>query len=133
MIHIIQRSVTFLQLNVTYSFIIALLALGSLAMLSYEFFPNADLERISLFQKIDIGIAIIFLTDFFAGLAFNTSVNRKKFFKQNWLNLISSIPVTSDITRALRILRIFRAFRVIRAGMNFWFARSRLKRNRTSR
>jgi len=125
----IQRTVTFLQQDVMYSIIITILAFGSLGMLSYEFFPNADTEVISLFQKIDIIIAIIFLTDFFAGLAFNTSVSRKKFFKQNWLNLISSIPVTSDITRALRILRIFRAFRVIRAGINFWFAESRLKRN----
>jgi len=125
----IQWVVTYLQGNFWYSLLIVILAITSLLMLGYEFLPNASADRVELFQQLDIVIACIFLTDFFMGLFFNTHFTRKEFFKHNWLNLISSIPVTSDITRTLRILRILRAFRIIRATMNFWFAESRLKNN----
>jgi len=127
---VIQKTVTYLQANIWYSLVIVALALFSLIMLGYEFLPNANPDRAALFQKLDIIIACIFLTDFFMGLFFNTHFTRKEFFKHNWLNLISSIPVTSDMTRVLRILRIFRAFRVIRASMNFYFAKHRLELNR---
>jgi len=129
MLYAVQTIVIYLQNNFLYSLAIVILALGSVLMLGYEFLPAANPELIVRFQQYDLIIAFIFLADFFLGLIFNTSVDRKTFFKQNWLNLISSIPVTSDITRALRILRIFRAFRVIRVALNFWFAESRLKRN----
>lgn len=130
MIKLFQNIITYLQSNLWYSLIIVILALCSLIMLGYEFLPNANPDRIILFQRLDIIIACIFLTDFFMGLFFNTHFTRKEFFKHNWLNLISSIPVTSDMTRVLRILRIFRAFRVIRASMNFYFAKHRLDLNR---
>jgi len=129
MFALIQKTVTNLQANVWYAILIVLLACTSVGMLGYEFTPNTNPELVLLFQQIDILIAVIFLADFFLGFFFNTHFSRKEFFKQNWLNLASSIPITSDITRALRILRILRAFRIIRAGMNFWFAESRLKRN----
>lgn len=125
-----KKIITYLQSNIWYSLVIVILALTSLAMLGYEFLPKADQDRVTLFQQLDIIIACIFLTDFFMGLFFNTHFTRKEFFRHNWLNLISSIPVTSDMTRVLRILRIFRAFRVIRASMNFYFAKHRLDLNR---
>lgn len=121
---------TYLQTSVWYSIVIVVLAFTSLLMLGYEFLPNANPERISLFQRLDIIIAYVFLTDFFLGLFFNRHFTRQEFFKHNWLNLISSIPVTSDMTRILRILRIFRAFRVIRVATNFYFAKHRLDLNR---
>lgn len=126
----IEQTVSYLQHNIWYSLLIVILAFCSLLMLGYEFLPSANPDRIILFQKLDIIIACIFLTDFFMGLFFNTHFTRKEFFKHNWLNLISSIPVTSDMTRVLRILRIFRAFRVIRASMNLYFAKHRLDLNR---
>ncbi len=129
MVQYISKVVTYLQANLWYSLIIVILAFCSLLMLGYEFLPNANQNYIELFQRLDIVIACIFLTDFFLGLFFNTQFTRKEFFKHNWLNLISSIPVTSDMTRMLRILRIYRAFRVIRASMNFYFAKHRLDLN----
>jgi len=126
---IVGQLVTYLQSSIWYSIMIVVLALASLLMLGYEFLPNSSPERIMLFQRLDIVIAYIFLTDFFMGLFFNMHYSRKEFFKHNWLNLISSIPVTSDLTRILRILRIFRAFRAIRAATNFYFAKHRLDLN----
>lgn len=121
-----KSGVARLQDNVWYAFFIVVLALLSMVMLSYEFFPGADQALIERLQRFDIIIAYIFLTDFFTGLFFNNTVTKKQYWRENWLNLVSSIPVTADAVRLLRILRIFRAFRVIRAGVNFWFAKSRL-------
>lgn len=127
----IGRFVIYLQANVWYSLVIMVLSIVSVAMLGYEVFANsATPELITRLQRFDIIIAWIFLTDFFMGLLFNTSIPKRTYWRHNWLNLVSSIPVTSDITRTLRILRVLRAFRVIRAALNFWFARSRWQRNR---
>jgi hypothetical protein len=126
----IQRIVTYLQSNVIYSLLIVILAFVSIILLGYEFLPNANQDKIVLFRNIDLVIAVIFLSDFFLGLLFNTHFTKKEFVKHNWLNLISSIPITSDITRILRILRVLRAIRVIRAGMNFYFATHRYDINR---
>ncbi len=130
MLIIMQNFITRLQDNVIYALTIALLAITSLLLLFYELSPWVNPEVVSLTQKIDLIIAIIFLTDFFSGLVFNNKLKTKEYFKQNWLNLVSSIPVTADAVRILRILRILRAFRVIRATVNLYFASSRLKRNR---
>lgn len=130
-IDMIGRLVMYLQANIWYSLVILILSIVSVAMLVYEVFASsATPELIAQLQRFDIIIAWIFLTDFFMGLLFNTSIPKRIYWRHNWLNLISSIPVTSDITRILRIVRVLRAFRVIRAGLNFWFARSRWQRNR---
>lgn len=127
----IGRYVVYLQANVWYSLLIMTLSILSVAMLGYEVLASsAAPELIARLQRYDIIIAWIFLTDFFMGLLFNTSIPKRVYWRQNWLNLISSIPITSDITRTLRILRVLRAFRVLRAAMNFWFARARWNRNR---
>lgn len=127
----LQSLVTRTQDNLWYAVLIAFLAIASVGMLGYEFTPNADQRLVATFQRIDIIIACIFLTDFFLGLFFNARHTPQSYFKQNWINLISSIPVTSEITRTLRILRILRAFRVIRAGLNVWFAHRRLRASLT--
>lgn len=128
----LSRIITSLQDSVWYALIIALLAILSIVMLGYELSPYSQPAYVELFQRIDIVIAYIFLTDFFSGLFFNTKYNWRTYWKYNWLNLVSSIPVTADTIRILRILRIIRAFRVIRAGMNLWFAHRRLRRVQNS-
>ena len=124
-----EQFVNKIQNSVVYATTIALLAVASLGMLLYEFSPWASANIVILTQRLDIVIAWIFLTDFFAGLLFNSTMSKKQYWRENYLNLISSIPITEDAVRILRILRIFRAFRVIRAATNFWFAKERLKHN----
>ncbi len=131
--HIIKRISTLVettQNNVWYALCIAMLALLSIGLLAYEFSPYATEEIVSSTRQIDLIIAWIFLTDFFAGLLFVRTVSRSTYFKYNWLNLLSSIPVSEDFIRILRIFRILRAFRIIRAAMNFWFAQSRYLSNK---
>lgn len=125
----LQRLVTELQENVWYALCIACLAILSIGLLVYEFSPWADPAIIPYTQRVDIVIAWIFLSDFFLGLVLNRHLTKKEYFKQNWLNLISSMPVSEEAVRMLRILRIYRAYRVIRAATNFYFASSRVVRN----
>lgn len=131
MFHKLEMFIGWLQQNVIYAAFIAALALFSVVLLLLEIWYGNDYpELVPISQRIDIIIAWIFLVDFFAGLLLNREVTRKEYWQQNWLNLVSSIPISSEVTRTLRILRIFRAVRAIRGGMNLWFAQRRWARNR---
>lgn len=119
--------VTKLQGNPWYALSFIILALISLLMLGYEFLPIARPEIVFYTIKLDIVIALIFLTDFMLGLCFNTKYSAKEYWRKNWLDFVSSIPVTADAARALRILRVWRALRVISSALDFYFARKRYK------
>jgi hypothetical protein len=118
--------VTKLQGNVWYAAVLVVLALTGAGLLLYEFTPYARPEVVAVTVKIDLLIAYIFLTDFFLGLFFNTTYSRKQYWKMNWLDFISSIPITADMARAFRILRALRALRVISSALDIYFTRRRL-------
>ena len=70
----------------------------------------------SMYQKIvmfDIVTCIILLFDFFYG--FLKSADKKKYFKDNWVELIASIPFDIILSSfmILRYLRLIRIFRVL--------------------
>lgn len=70
----------------------------------------------ALYQKIvlfDIFTCMVLLFDFFHGLL--KSDNKKQFFKENWLELIASIPfdVIFSSFMLLRYLRLIRLFRIL--------------------
>ncbi|UXX80233.1 ion transporter [Reichenbachiella carrageenanivorans] len=62
---------------------------------------------------IDFGICMLFLFDFFNG--FFRSKNKWRYFKNNWIDLISSIP-TIEALRMGRIVRVIRILRVLRSA-----------------
>ena len=134
-ISVVAKLVQYLQNNFWYALLIVLLAVISILLLGYELLkPDMPKDRLLLLQQIDLVIAWIFLSDFFLGLIFNSREKGVRvYWRENWLNLASSIPITSEVTRFLRILRIVRALRIIRSArvvrslMNFWFAKQRLK------
>ena len=129
----IQIWVTKLQHSIWWAWTMVILALIAVGFVLLEWFMVWPDSTITWFNRIDLVIAYIFLADFFAGLIFNVAYkSRRAYFKDNWLNLLSSIPITSEITsllRALRIIRAIRLIRLIRAGMNLTFAELRLKQN----
>jgi voltage-gated potassium channel len=92
--------------------LIVLLALLSVALLIFELSAHLVPDQIVLIQKIDVGIALIFLFDFLLGLYL--AKNKKEYFRHNWTDLLSSIPISEGFFRSLRILRIMRLVRVIR-------------------
>jgi len=132
----LSKIVAYLQSNFWYSMFIIFLALLSLLIFIYDFVfvqiggIRTDTDWTVLVNRIDMTVACIFLTDFFSGLFFNKEMTKKDYLRLNWLNLLSSIPITSEVTRALRVLRILRAIRVARAATNLYFARKRSRYNR---
>lgn len=115
--------VTKLQKNPWYALVLVILAFTGAGLLAYEFSPYAVPEKVAITSRLDIIIACIFLTDFFLGLFFNNKYTKANYMKQNWLDFISSIPVTADMAQALRILRALRALRVISSGLDVYFTR----------
>jgi len=117
--------VTKLQNNPWYAATMVVLAFVGAGLLGYEFTAYARPEIVVITVRLDIFIACIFMTDFFLGLFFNTKYTKADYWKKNWLDFISSIPVTADMARALRILRALRALRVISSTLDVYFTRRR--------
>ena len=70
-----------------------------------------------LLERIDFGICIIFLIDFFYKLY--KSESKKMFLKGHWIDFISSIPFIG-VLRIGRFVRIIKIFRLIRSGKVFY-------------
>jgi len=121
--------ITKLQASPWYALVLLLLALSSIVMLTYEIFVAPDISVFKLIANIDLTIALIFMTDFFLGMFFNQQYTKKQYMKTNWLDFISSIPVTFELAQALRILRVFRAIKVISTGLDVWFTGKKYRLN----
>jgi hypothetical protein len=68
------------------------------------------------------------LADFILGMLFNNGgLSYVKYIRQNWIDLLASIPLTYDMARALRILRIFKALRILSASFDFLLSERRYK------
>lgn len=77
-------------------------------------FP-VSLETKRLLNRIDNIICFYFLLEFFIGLF--DSNDKKKFFKRNWIDLLSSIPFIEELrwARTFKLVKIFRVLRSIRS------------------
>jgi hypothetical protein len=123
----IAAMVTVLQTGTLYLVMVVILALISFGFLVYEWTPGAVPEIVRLGDEVDLVVASIFLLDFFLGLFFNTKYKSKsQYWKYNWLDFISSVPITNGVTQGLRLLRIWRATKVLRVAINIWTAKQQL-------
>jgi len=127
----VSQFIASLQSNLWYALGMVILAFTGLLLLVYEFTPYARPEVIAITTKIDLLIAYIFLTDFFLGLFFNNTYSKRDYWRKNWLDFISSIPITADAARALRILRAVRALRVISSALDIYFTHKRYRQIRS--
>jgi voltage-gated potassium channel len=98
--------------NVWADIIAVLLALFSVALLVFELSAELYANQVALVHTIDIIIAFVFLLDFLIGVYL--AENRSVYVRQNWPDLLASIPISEGLFRTLRALRILRLVRVIR-------------------
>ncbi len=98
------------------------LALISVVLLLFELTSDPVGETLAMIRIIDIGVALIFGLEFVIRLF--ESKAKKDFMKQNWWQILASIPVTGTGTQALRGLMLIRLFRIAR--MMSVFARASL-------
>ncbi len=127
----LRKIVTYLQGNFVYSVFLIILALLSSSLLLYEIFflVEGEPRQVSLL-RLDFIIACLLFSDFILGWLFNTNFTRLGYLKSNWLNLLSSLPISSDWARAMRILRVVRAYRVIRSAIDIWTISQRYRRTK---
>ncbi|MBI2215012.1 MAG: two pore domain potassium channel family protein [Acidobacteria bacterium] len=110
---------------------IVLLALVSVALLVFEVASDATAEEQRVIEKIDLCIAVIFLGEFAWRLA--RADDRRQFFKRYWWELLASIPLTSEMTQALRgirvlrIVRLLRLLRIVRLGVRLKILANRME------
>jgi hypothetical protein len=124
---VLETVVTYIQSAVWYVVIVVLLALFSFGFLIYELFGEPSAAAILLGEQIDIIIAYIFLVDFFLGLFFNrTYQSRREYWRFNWPDFVSSVPISSEITQLLRVLRLWRALRVLKIALDLWSAKKQI-------
>ncbi len=91
---------------------IVLLSIFSVGLLVFELSAHLVPEQIHLIHIIDLCISLIFLIDFLSGLYVADS--KKSYLKQNWSDVLASIPISDGFFRSLRLLRIIRLIRVVR-------------------
>lgn len=93
--------------------VIMLLSIFSIALLTLSFFlpPGSEIDRLITF--FDFLLCIFFMYDFIKQL-YTTKNRWKYFYTIGWLDLLSSIPVVSEL-RYIRVFRIFRVFRIIKS------------------
>jgi voltage-gated potassium channel len=99
------------KLKIVYEIFIAILAFVAVVLAVMDFSGMISVEEDFTFYLIDTGILLIFTADYFVRLGI--SKNKKVFFKENIIDLISIIPFSS-IFRIFRMFRLFRLIQVVR-------------------
>ena len=99
-----------------------------LSVMSYDILYLDPVEDASLKSNIfwlDFVFCIVFLSEFY--FRFTFSEDKKWFFRNNWIDLVTSIPIPDGgalrygrTVRLARLFRIARLLRVIRIVFFFW-------------
>lgn len=108
-------------LHVINESMMATLALISGYFLVVEMTRILTPDQLELISRIDVTIALIFMTEFFVTLHF--AKNRNAFLRSRWWELLAAIPFTTPTTQALRLLRLMRIVRVFRIGAHLLIAK----------
>jgi voltage-gated potassium channel len=88
------------------------LSLISIGLLLFEVTADLNQHQAQALEYADFTIACIFLLEFSIRLL--KAENRRTFLRRHWWELLASIPITSQLTQALRVLRLLRIFRLVR-------------------
>jgi len=117
--------------------IIIFLALVSVGLLLFEVVADLAPHQRVIIERVDLGIAIIFLLEFL--WRFQRAESKLRFLRQSWWELLAAIPITNDMARALRSVRLLRLLQVVRilrvirltARVEVLFEQARLFREQT--
>ena len=111
----LRRGILAIQEQRWYETIFAVLAVVSGLLLFVELIISDIPQEVVLrIHTTDLIIAYVFLADFFIGIA--CTFDHRLYLRKNWFTLASSVPMSAEVFRALRLLRFIRAVRVIRVA-----------------
>lgn len=94
--------------------VFSILAVLSVLGVFYEMFWTVDENTISRIYLFDIGVALLFLSDFVYYLL--RSKHKKRYMHKNWYLLLASIPILESWAELLKGLRLLELVRIVRAG-----------------
>ena len=100
------------KLKVFNDFLLIILALLSVGLLLLEISTELSADMLMTIRIIDLGVALVFGVEFLVRLS--ESREKGRFMKENWWQILASIPVTATGTQALRGLMLIRVLRVVR-------------------
>jgi len=108
--------------------IIMFMIVAILSIMSYDMIYLDSVEDAGLKMQIfwlDTAFCMVFLSEFY--LRYRFAENKRWFLRNNWIDLVTSIPVPDGgalrygrSLRLMRVLRIARLLRVIRIIFFFW-------------
>lgn len=104
--------------QIIYEIIMAVLSLIMVAVIILEDSTELSVSMTKLVYYFDMILILVFAADYFVRLAL--SKNKRKYIKENIIELISIIPFNS-VFQALRLVRVVRVFRLIRVLRLFAF------------
>jgi voltage-gated potassium channel len=99
-------------LNLRAELFVLALALISIGLLIYEITAELQPHQYWILDRVDIGIAFVFLLDFL--WRWRKADDRARFFRKSWWELLAAIPLTYEATQALRGLRLLRLVQLVR-------------------
>lgn len=91
---------------------IVVLSLVSVGLLVVEVVGSTSPAQGILLERIDFGIALIFLAEFLYSIV--RAPDRRLFLRKRWWEIFACIPLSSDVARAARGVQLLRLVRVMR-------------------
>jgi voltage-gated potassium channel len=99
-------------LNLKAEIFVLVLALFSIGLLLIDLTAELAPHQQRILERVDLVIACLFLADFLWRLY--RAEDRWRFFRKSWWELLASIPMTLETTRALRSMQLLRLLRIVR-------------------
>lgn len=100
-----------LKRKVSADIMLTILALLSVALLTFEIVAEVELVDSFYIYAIDMGISLIFFADWIN--RFRGSANKKQFVRKYWWELLAVIPVYVEPTGILRFVRLAVRLRIL--------------------
>lgn len=99
-------------LNLRAEFIVLALALLSIVLLVVDVTAELEPHQHWILERVDLAIALVFLADFL--WRWRKADDRRKFLRRSWWELFAAVPITHEVTQALRGLRLLRLLQIVR-------------------
>jgi len=106
-----QRIAEYLRRHVSAEFVLASLALLSVGLLTFEIIAKSHVVDLAYVYAIDFCISMVFLGHW--TLRMRRSENKMAFFRQNWWELLASVPAYFEPTGILRFVRLVVRLRIL--------------------
>ena len=101
-----------------------LLSIYVIGALCAEQMFDLSAETKTILRRVDFGVCLIFLMDFFVRLT--RAPSKRAFMKWGWIDFVTSLPMMGPMRGAGRVIKILRAVRSIKLLMRYFIRSGKL-------